>query len=445
MESKHLLVFFLLGSIPGGKCCLKNRREINKSQAHELAAVEKLNSRNTTEEIQGDQEDQMRYLLRIEGKEWLLYLTKAREILAETYSETYYLPDGSMVTKTRHQLDHCCYTGFVEGVEESSVSLCTCQGLSGYILMGDQEYIIDPVNNGTGMHKVSRTPHIRTKRHLSHSYSQPLTHTNLSIELYLVADREEFLQNGEDLRKTQERLITLAHYVNQIYQKQLDIQIFLVGIEVWTDKNKIGSSEDTAEALENFMQWRTKELVPRKHHDNAQLISGVPFQRSLGQAYLSEMCSKERSGGVVKDDQDYIRELAKYVAHEMGHNLGMHHDRPACHCPVTSGECLLATTIESTMNPIFSDCSKKFLNSFLRRFNVSCLKDRPATSMNITVALIKDNSSMNLKIGIIASASLVLFIFAAVDILLFLKHRRKENCTSSIQHVSNHLLPQSVV
>ncbi|XP_062901207.1 disintegrin and metalloproteinase domain-containing protein 12-like isoform X2 [Mobula hypostoma] len=397
------------------------------------------------EELQGDQEDQVRYLLRIEGKEWLLHLTKARDLLAETYSETHYLPDGSMVTKTRHQLDHCCYTGFVQGVEESSVSLCTCQGLSGYILMGDREYIIDPVNNGTEMHKVSRTPHVRTKRHLSHSYSPPLTHTNLSIELYLVADREEFQQNGEDLRKTQERLITLAHYVNQIYQQQLNIQIFLVGIEVWTVKNKVGSSEDTAEALENFMQWRTRELVPRKHHDNAQLVSGVPFQRSVGQAYLSEMCSKERSGGVVKDDQDNIREVAKYVAHEMGHNLGMRHDRPTCHCPVTSGACLLAKSIESTMNPIFSDCSKEFLNNFLRSFDVSCLKDQPATSLNITVALIKESSSMNLKIGVIASASVVLFIFVAMDILLFLKHRRQENRTSSIPHVSNHLLPQSIV
>ncbi|XP_055521981.1 snake venom metalloproteinase BpirMP-like [Leucoraja erinacea] len=222
-----------------------------------------------------------------------------------------------------------------------NVSLC-----SGYITVGDQDYTIDPVNAGSKKHRVSRSQHIRTKRQLLPSSSNLVTHnSNFSIELYLVADREEFMQNDGDLKKTQDHLITLAHHVNQIYQKQLNIQIFLVGIEVWTIANKVFSSEDTAEALENFMQWRTKELVPRKHHDNAQLVSGVPFQRSLGQAYMSEMCSKERSGGVVKGYQDGTREVANYIAHELGHNLGMHHDKPNCHCPVSSGSCLLATTV----------------------------------------------------------------------------------------------------
>ncbi|XP_051866481.1 disintegrin and metalloproteinase domain-containing protein 12-like isoform X2 [Pristis pectinata] len=433
MESIQLLVSFLLATIPRGKCCLQSQKGLCQSQAHEIVAVEKLTeplsllSKNTTGELQSDQDNWVHYMLRFEGKEHLLHLTKARNLLAETYSESHYLADGSMVTKARHHLDHCCYTGFVEGVE-SSVSLCTCQGLSGYISMGDQEYIIDPVSDGSERHKVSRSQHVRTKRHLSHSYSQLV-----------------FLQNGGDLKKTQDRLITLAHHVNQIYQKQLNIQIFLVGIEVWTIENKVGSSEDTAEALQNFMQWRTKELVPRKHHDNAQLVSGVPFQRSLGQAYLSKMCSKERSGGVVKDDQDSVREVAKYIAHELGHNLGMHHDRPSCHCPVTSGKCLLARSIESPMNPIFSDCSKEFLNHFLKNFDVSCLKDQPDTSMNITVALINEGTSMTSKIGVIASASLFVLIIAGLGMLVYLNQRRQENITGCTEHISDNLLPQNIV
>ncbi|XP_067890667.1 disintegrin and metalloproteinase domain-containing protein 12-like [Heterodontus francisci] len=353
-------------------------------------------------------------------------LKHLKDLLTKTYSESHYLADGSMVTEGRQHLNHCCYTGFVEGAKDSSVSLCTCQGLSsdytskvihwlyqlndlsGYISIGDKGYAVDPVEDSSQKCKVSRLEHVRTKRHLTLPPAKLMAHpklpfppwngipatgktrnTNLSIELFLVADREEkenelrdmFLRNDGDLRKTKERLITLAHHVNQIYYKELNIQIFLIGIEIWTTENKVSSSQDTSEALLKFMKWRSEELVPRKHHDNAQLISGVPYQTSLGQAYLNEMCSKERSGGVVKDTWASTREVAKYIAHEIGHNLGMHHDEPTCHCPVKSGKCLLAKSAVWMINPMFSNCSKAFLERFLNEHDISCLMDQPDTSM----------------------------------------------------------------
>ncbi|XP_078080355.1 snake venom metalloproteinase BjussuMP-2-like isoform X2 [Mustelus asterias] len=440
MESLQLFILtLLLGVAPRGSCYSQSqkRRSIH-SRVYEPARARKLTepmhilSKKITErESQSDQVDQVRYLLRFGGRDHLLHLVKARDLLTKTYSESHYLADGSMITEGRHHLNHCCYTGFVEGVEDSSVSLCTCQGLSGFISIGDREYAIDPVGGSHHNHRVIRLGHTRTKRHLRLSPEKPMNHnTNLSIELFLVADREEFLQNKGNLRSTQERLITLAHHVSQIYRRELNIQIFLVGIEIWTTENKVSSSQDTSKALLNFMKWRSKELVPRKHHDNAQLISGVPFQKSLGEAYLNDMCSKERSGGVVKDTWASTSEVAKYIAHEIGHNLGMHHDTHACHCPVTSGKCLLATSTMWMINPVFSDCSKTSLNWFLNHRDISCLLDQPDFSMNITMALVNDETPNHYKIGTIVSVSLILLIMAGLAVVAFQKKGHKPNIAS---------------
>ncbi|XP_072354071.1 snake venom metalloproteinase BjussuMP-2-like [Scyliorhinus torazame] len=454
MESLQLLILIvLLCMAPRGRCCFQSqKRRSVYSQVYETATARKLTepksllSKNITEwGLQNDQEDQVRYLLRFGGGDHLLHLVKARELLTKTYSESHYLADGSMVMEGRHHLNHCCYTGSVEGVEDSSVSLCTCQGLSGYVSIGDKQYGIDPVRGSSHNHKVSRLGRVRTKRHLSPSPEKLVSRkANLSIELFLVADREEFLQNEGDLRKTQETLITLAHHVNQIYHKELNIQIFLVGIEIWTNENKIGSSGDTSKALLNFMKWRSKELVPRKHHDNAQLISGVPFRMSLGEAYLNDMCSKERSGGVVQGTWASTREVAKYIAHEIGHNLGMHHDTSTCHCLVTSGRCLMATSAVGMMNPVFSNCSQAYLERFLNHHDISCLLDHPDASMNITAALVNDDISNHYKIGAIVSVSLFFIVSAGFAMVGFQK-KGQEFTTVSTHHSFGSLPQQCTV
>ncbi|XP_048397512.2 disintegrin and metalloproteinase domain-containing protein 12-like isoform X1 [Stegostoma tigrinum] len=447
-----IILFSLLCVVAKGDCCLLTMKS-HSMHFHEIAIARKLTepmglwSQNITEwELQSDHENQVWYLLHFGARDHLLHLVKAQDLLTRTYSETHYLANGSMVTERRHHLNHCCYTGFVEGVEDSSASLCSCQGLSGYISIGDRRYAIDPVENSDEKHKLIQLGHVRTKRHIIPPFSTTSMSrkANLSIELFLVADREEFLQNGGDLRKTQERLITLGHHVNQIYYKELNIQIFLVGIEIWTTENKISSSQDTSRALLNFMKWRSKELVPRIRHDNAQLVSGMPFKESVGQAYLNAMCSEERSGGVVKDTWASIREVATYIAHEMGHNLGMLHDKPSCQCPVTSGKCLLAESAVWMMNPVFSNCSKVHLEHFLNHQNISCLMDQPNLSMNITVALVNDNVARHYKVSVAISVSLLFLIIAGLVMVIFQKQGELISATNPC-HSSKILLPQNIV
>uniref|UniRef100_A0A4W3GWL2 Peptidase M12B domain-containing protein n=1 Tax=Callorhinchus milii TaxID=7868 RepID=A0A4W3GWL2_CALMI len=190
----------------------------------------------------------------------------------------------------------------------------------------------------------------------------------------------QFLKHNEDLKKTQQYLISLAYHLHQIYYSQLNIKIFLVGIEIWNKENKVPISYNSSIALRDFMRWSSTELLPRKHYDYAQLISGVSFSEySLGETYLAKMCTGDMSGGVVKDTKLGSRKVANYVTHEIGHNLGMPHDDKHSHCPAGQGTCLMSRYSRLWEIPMFSDSSKNHLNRFLTDKNkdISCLLDQP--------------------------------------------------------------------
>ncbi|CAH2299273.1 disintegrin and metallo ase domain-containing 12 [Pelobates cultripes] len=224
---------------------------------------------------------------------------------------------------------------------------------------------------------LSRTPNSFQK--VIHKLYKKDVPDNYNIELFLVADKAEFQRHGENLDKTRQHLMTIAHHLNQIFLK-ISFQIFLVGIEIWTEENKANVSETASSTLLEVLEWRRQHLLPRKHHDNMQLISGKQFKNhALGEAFVAKMCTPDHSGGVIKDTGVSPKELAKYVAHEMGHNLGMDHDTDSCYCPAGSGKCLLSRRTGYNMNEDFSDCSFRFLCRFLEEKDVTCLMDRPET------------------------------------------------------------------
>ena len=54
----------------------------------------------------------------------------------------------------------------------------------------------------------------------------------------------------------------------------LNIYIMLVGVEVWTDRDRISVLlNDTAATLNNFLAYRRSNINPKHYNDNAQLIT----------------------------------------------------------------------------------------------------------------------------------------------------------------------------
>lgn len=58
------------------------------------------------------------------------------------------------------------------------------------------------------------------------------------------------------------------------YYRALNIRVALIGLEVWTDQDKINMSENPRSTLDAFLSWRQK-MLKTLPNDNAQLITSV--------------------------------------------------------------------------------------------------------------------------------------------------------------------------
>ncbi|XP_071896359.1 disintegrin and metalloproteinase domain-containing protein 8 isoform X13 [Anas platyrhynchos] len=350
--------------------------------------------------------DHVLYSIQAEGRDYLLHLEKNRELLGQHYTETHYLADGTEITEKPDVQDHCFYQGHVVGYTDSAASISTCGGLSGFFHVNETTFLLKPLEEDkAGWHAVYRAAHLRTKRgacqeagatrsmHLEYDHdpkiaapmklyhwkSAQLRKGPRYVELVLVVDNEEF-RKYKDLHRVQNRMKEIVNHVDKLYQP-LGLRVALIGLEVWSNRDKITVSRNAEVTLENFLRWRETELLKRKQHDNAQLITGVDFyDTTVGLAKKLAMCTRD-SGGVNQDHSMDPIGAASTMAHEMGHNLGMSHDEDiaGCHCPVIKdqGGCVMAAKISLTYPRLFSSCSEQDMWQFLKDPRTSCLLNVP--------------------------------------------------------------------
>ena len=175
-----------------------------------------------------------------------------------------------------------------------------------------------------------------------------------------MVDHQEYLEHNQDLDLVYRICKDVANVMNALYSP-LNIYIALVGVVVWTEYDEIKLSSDGDTTLKNFLNYRKERLVKDHPNDNAQLLTGVQFEGGVvGKALKGPMCTYEFSGGVNMWHSDVVGLVATTVAHEMGHNFGMDHDKEECECP--DEKCIMAPA-SSTMKPTFwSSCSIQYLD-----------------------------------------------------------------------------------
>ncbi|XP_017393386.1 disintegrin and metalloproteinase domain-containing protein 12 [Cebus imitator] len=342
--------------------------------------------------------------IQLESKELIINLERNEGLIASSFTETHYLQDGTDVSLTRNYTGHCYYHGHVRGYSDSVVSLSTCSGLRGLIMFENETYVLEPMKNATNRYKLFPAENLESvwgSCGLHHNTSSLTVHnvflppsqtwarrskretlkTTKYVELVIVADNREFQRQGKDLEKVKQRLIEIANHVDKFY-RPLNIRVVLVGMEVWNDVDKCSISQDPFSSLHEFLDWRKMKLLPRKSHDNAQLISGVYFQgTTIGMAPIMSMCTAEQSGGVVMDHSDSPLGAAVTLAHELGHNFGMNHDtlERGCSCQTAAkkGGCIMNPSTGYPFPMVFSSCSKKDLETSLEKGMGMCLFNLP--------------------------------------------------------------------
>ncbi|XP_039337591.1 disintegrin and metalloproteinase domain-containing protein 8 isoform X2 [Mauremys reevesii] len=346
--------------------------------------------------------DHVHYSIRAEGRDYVLRLEKNKGLIGEHYTETYYSENGTEITERPDTQDHCFYHGHVHGHSDSAASISTCRGLSGFFWADQTVYLIEPLGgDDKGEHAVYRVDHLRMKRGTCgdanvtleydhepkvaaamkphHWKSAPFQKGTRYVELVLVVDNAEY-KKSKDMRTIQNRMKEIVNHVDKLYQT-LNIRVALIGLEVWSYKDRITVSPNPDTTLDNFLHWRETELLQKKKHDNAQLITGIDFQgTTVGLAKKYAMCTRD-SGGVNQDHSLNPIGAASTVAHEMGHNLGMSHDEDvggcSCLAPKTDGGCVMAASVGMIYPKYFSSCSVSDLQTFLSDPRTSCLLNIP--------------------------------------------------------------------
>lgn len=67
--------------------------------------------------------------------------------------------------------------------------------------------------------------------------------------------------------------------------KAINVHVALIGLEIWSDGDKIEINEAAGVTLDRFSGWRQSVLLKRKRNDNAQLLTYVSrLQKEVGTA-----------------------------------------------------------------------------------------------------------------------------------------------------------------
>ncbi|KAG8547456.1 hypothetical protein GDO81_028332 [Engystomops pustulosus] len=300
--------------------------------------------------------------------------------------------------------EHCYYHGQVKGHHSSSVALSTCSGISGLIVLSaNNSFYLHPGSGPSSRtHKLYQTKHLPILRggcgHDGHSYhgtshledfiAQPVHHrmkrnvweAQKYMELYIVADHSLYMKQSRNLGHTKHRIMEIANFVDKFYMS-MNIKIALIGLEVWTERDQCDVREDANSSLKTFLAWKQK-LRLKKKHDNAQLVTGVTFKgTTIGMAPLEGMCTADNSGGVSMDHSELAIGAAATMAHEIGHNFGMSHDKDYCCVEATpeQGGCIMAAATGHPFPRKFSSCSQQQLRSFFQKGGGMCLFNMPNT------------------------------------------------------------------
>ncbi|XP_060105157.1 disintegrin and metalloproteinase domain-containing protein 9-like [Heteronotia binoei] len=327
------------------------------------------------------------YIIKAAGKEHIIRLNQTNNFLVENLPVFTYNSEGKRVTSHPYIPTGCYYRGYVEGTADSLVALSTCFGLTGFLKIGDQYYGIEPL---AGSQTFQHVLHLTNK----HGFNSPVSgiradyrnhqaeeasggkidsvfvQSLLYVRMYIVADNMMFHYEGGNETRVTHLVLNIINMVHTYYVS-LKTEVILAGLEVWTERNQIKISKDSAKLVADFRKWKN-EAVNAAKHDTTHLFVHQRFDDEPWKTYRGGICKPGFSIGIEPYLTKDLVEFSYIVSHMLGHNLGMDDDGPNCLC---DGQTNCIMHASHTKLALFSDCSVASLSELKKGEELACLHD----------------------------------------------------------------------
>ncbi|XP_062995208.1 zinc metalloproteinase-disintegrin-like NaMP [Elgaria multicarinata webbii] len=382
-------------------------KELSGVKDYEVVYPQKIHAlhKRDVEGIQNPQqkakyEDFLQYEIEVNGEKVVLHLEKNRDLFSKDYTETHYSQDGKEITTSPQIQDHCYYKGHIQSDTDSTASISACRGLRGYFKKRGKRYLIEPLKLSDSeahavfkyesLEKENETPKVcgvtnttwlleepiqKVARSSTSAEKQAYLKAKKYVELYIAVDNRVFRTYNRDMAAVRTRVFEIVNFINMVY-KAINVHVALIGLEIWSDGDKIVVHELANVTLDRFKTWREGVLLKRKRNDNAQLLTGIDFSgATVGLAFVGTMCDSAHSSGIVQDHTTNPIAIGATMAHEMGHNFGMNHDTDFCAC--NSDSCIMAGTLRHNVPRDFSSCSLQEFQTFITDRTPKCILDMP--------------------------------------------------------------------
>ncbi|NXX42845.1 ADA21 protein, partial [Tricholaema leucomelas] len=345
------------------------------------------------------------YGLELAGQPRVLSLRPRRGLASRPFTLVTYGQDGARWEEHPFVQDDCFYQGEVRGSPGSIVALSTCgKGLRGVLWVDSDTYEIEPIPDdpiyrhilyrmeaapgpACGLtllelpqHQKALLPEFRAPPAEEEEEVLKDWWTHLRyVKIAVVVDNLRFVKSGKKESEVLRQVLEIINGGDSLY-RQLSIQLFLVGLEIWTKANLVNITGSAQKTLHGFNKWRKSDLSPRVPHDAAHLFAFQSFGKHLGLAYVGSICDSQWSSAISSFTNRKLSSLVNTFVHELGHILGMLHDEKSCKC--RRAKCIMYESSVDT--DAFSDCSYKYYFNQLAR-GASCIHQPPAPATIYTM------------------------------------------------------------
>ncbi|XP_061280950.1 disintegrin and metalloproteinase domain-containing protein 20-like [Bos javanicus] len=335
------------------------------------------------------------YKLHFGGQRHVVHIKVKKNFLSKNFPVFTYADKGVLLQDQPFVQDDCYYRGYVEGDPESLVSLSNCfGGFQGMLQTNDVVYEIEPKRFSTAFeHLIYKLDNeemnfsyfqcgltdekIAGQLKIQESINSTLMQSDYTgwwthhyfVEVAVVVDHSRYLHHSSNASLVQKEVFLVLNGVSDL-MKALGLEVFFKGMEIWTKQSLI-SVVDITHTLMNFCRWKQKGFHNRVPHDVAHFFVKKNFGNEFGLAYDAQACAVRYSCSVETFHDEGTFFYSYVVAHDVGHNLGMHHDTETCQCGAP--KCIMFEAVEATTK--FSNCSyADYWNVGRRR---SCLYNTP--------------------------------------------------------------------